>query len=179
LELEFCLLRGAWREAARWARHDARQRPPAAVGKAAVRALARRLLRGARAEAYYEAGAAHYFLRTSLEAQEREAARQGVRVEFPFCDLELASLLAGLPPQLRSSPGLTKLVTREAMVGLLPEAVRTRTTWTTLDPVLWAALGEEDRDRIVVEVLARRFAAGWRRRGDEGEAGTRDPAGGG
>ena len=176
-ELDLCLLRGEWCEAARWARHDARQRSPAAVGKAIARTLARRFLKGARAEAVYEAGVAHASARLSLEAQEREAARHGVRVEFPFCDLELASLLVGLSPKRRSSPGLTKVVSREAMVGLLPEAIRTRRTWTTLDPVLLAALGADGRDPdlVLARVLVRRFADHWRHQHAIGGSAGQEP----
>ncbi len=156
---------GEWREALRWARYKGRRRSPMGVGRQAARTLVRRL-RGARAEAYFEAGPAHHSVRWSLEAQEREAARRGIRIEFPFCDIELASLLAGLSPKLRSSPSSTKIVTREAMIGLLPDVVRTRQTWTTLDPVLKAAIGQEEDGQILALVLAQRFAHSWRQRVD-------------
>ena len=118
-------------------------------------------LRGDRAEALFEYGVG-FWGRIGLEYKEREGMRQGIRVEFPFYDRELAALLSGVPPRVRSSPGSTKLVMREAMFGFLPESVRAEERWVFAEPVFYAAVGRYDGEHRVAEELARRYAAVWR-----------------
>jgi asparagine synthetase B (glutamine-hydrolysing) len=161
-ELEFSLLRWDWHGVVRWGLHTARHQSPGALARTVARTLVRRVRQGDRVEAYYEDGAAHYNLRTSLETQEREAMRRGVRIEFPFCDREFVALLASLPPSVRSMPWATKRVMREAMSQHLPQEVLARSDWTTLDPVLLAALGEPSGDDVVLPRLTQRFADTWR-----------------
>jgi asparagine synthetase B (glutamine-hydrolysing) len=166
-ELEQAILRGDWRAALTWGLHGARS-SPARTARRSLRAAAKRLLRRERAEAYYEDRAADYWLRASLESQEREGMRHGLQVEHPFCDFELATLLAGLPPRVRSSPRTPlKLVIREATRDLLPELVRTRADNPVSTPFFVAALGDRARDGTalgnanVLTEAAARYVAAW------------------
>ncbi len=44
----------------------------------------------------------------------------------PFLDFRLVEFLSGLPSRMKLQRGVTKIVFREAMQGVLPEAIRTR-----------------------------------------------------
>jgi hypothetical protein len=161
MEITLSMLRGDWRGFAQWAwqygwysrREGAYQ---VAIG-------ARDRLRGVRAEAYFEENAGTYFNRACLESIEREGMRNGLRVEDPFTDQELAMLLAGLPPHLRSMPSVTKFVVRKATVNLLPDVIRERRSWTALDPVIALALGDLEPGQTANGELWRRYADAWRR----------------
>ncbi len=167
-EFEQGIFRGDWRAVRSWGTAAARESPLRA-GKRALRAVAKRVLRGQRAETYYEGNADDWWVRTSLETLEREGLRHGILVEHPFCDFEFASLLAGLPPHVRSMPRTPlKLVTREAMRGLLPEVVRTRADNPVSTPYFVAALGGTARDgrplddgNVLTEAAAH-YVAAWR-----------------
>jgi asparagine synthase (glutamine-hydrolysing) len=160
LELELSWLRGDWIGGARWARHYAR-RSRRVAGKRVLRSMVKRL-RGERAEAYFEGQTEGFWSRLGFETVEREAMRHGIRIEFPFSDLALASLLAGVPARIRSSPGLNKLVMREAMAGMLPETIRMQQRFVFADPVLQRAVGPYDGDHQISAEIARRYAETWR-----------------
>lgn len=65
-------------------------------------------------------------LPTILRNFDRMSMAHGVEVRMPFMDWRLATYVFSLPPESKIGRGYTKLVLREAMAGLLPEAVRTR-----------------------------------------------------
>lgn len=65
-------------------------------------------------------------LPTILRNFDRMAMAHGVEVRMPFMDWRLVTYAFSLPPESKIGQGYTKLVLREAMRGLLPEAVRTR-----------------------------------------------------
>jgi asparagine synthase (glutamine-hydrolysing) len=65
-------------------------------------------------------------LPTILRNFDRMAMAHGVEVRMPFMDWRLVTYVFSLPPESKIGQGYTKLVLREAMRGLLPEAVRTR-----------------------------------------------------
>ncbi|HHY55695.1 MAG TPA: asparagine synthase (glutamine-hydrolyzing) [Chloroflexi bacterium] len=65
-------------------------------------------------------------LPTILRNYDRMAMAHGVEVRMPFMDWRLVTYVFSLPPESKIGQGFTKLVLREAMRGLLPEAVRTR-----------------------------------------------------
>lgn len=114
------------------------------------------------AESYFEEDAATYLLRFSLECQEREGMRLGMRVEFPLIDYELAALLVGIPPHTRFTPGVYKLATRAALRGILAESVRTRTSMTFGDPTFHAAFPDLPVGTSPAKELAKRYVAAWR-----------------
>jgi asparagine synthase (glutamine-hydrolysing) len=159
-ELSLALLRGDWGALGRWTAFGLRQRGwrgPVRTGGRLARAMRNRL-RGDRAESLFENRAANFYLRSALETEEREGLIRNIRVEFPFCDRELAALLAGLRPGVRAAVGVPKGVLREAMAGRLPEAVRGRRDVTYFDPLLAAAV--DGNDPVLV---SHRYADAWRR----------------
>ena len=61
-----------------------------------------------------------------LHYEDRNAMAFSVEARVPFLDHRLVEWLARLPPELELRQGMTKMVLREAMAGILPEEVRLR-----------------------------------------------------
>ena len=61
-----------------------------------------------------------------LSFLEAMGAGAGVEVRFPFFDLRLVETCLALPPEQKLMNGWTRVVMRNAMRGVLPEAIRTR-----------------------------------------------------
>ncbi len=61
-----------------------------------------------------------------LHYEDRNSMAFSVEARVPFLDHRLVEWLAALPPETKLASGMTKVVLREAMRGILPEAVRTR-----------------------------------------------------
>src|SRR5690606_30807269 len=70
-------------------------------------------------------------LKSSLPAllhwEARDSMAHSVESRVPFLDYRLVEFALGLPDDLKLNAGVTKVVLREAMCGVLPEAVRSRT----------------------------------------------------
>ena len=162
-ELRLSILRGDLRGIVAWGLAGARANPRRTAGQL-YRGLQGRL-RGDRAEAYFERHVDSW-IRWNLEMKEREAMFHGIRIEFPFADRDLVTLLAGVPPSRRSSPGTDKLITRRAMRGLLPMSVLERTGYSIIDPWLNAAMGPRSGGDTSLPLAAatRRYADAWRSR---------------
>jgi len=62
-----------------------------------------------------------------LRYEDRNSMAFSREARVPFLDLELVKLIAALPHGARLRKGRTKFLVREAMAGILPEPVRTRT----------------------------------------------------
>lgn len=62
-----------------------------------------------------------------LHYEDRNSMAFSVEARVPFLDHRLAEWLACLPPEHKIRNGMTKVVMRDAMAGLLPEIVRQRT----------------------------------------------------
>src|SRR5574341_308704 len=62
-----------------------------------------------------------------LHYEDRNAMAFSVEARVPFLDHRLVEWLARLPPELKLHRGMTKVVLREAMDGILPKEVRRRT----------------------------------------------------
>lgn len=62
-----------------------------------------------------------------LHYEDRNAMAFSVEARVPFLDHRLVEWLMHLPPELKLHRGMTKLVLREAMDGILPKEVRRRT----------------------------------------------------
>lgn len=93
--------------------------------------------------------------------QAAAAARAGVDLRFPYRDRRLVELALELPASAQYRPGTTKWVLRQAMDGLLPEAVRWRRRPTTLAPL--AARGLAERELTAARRLLAHPEALWRR----------------
>jgi asparagine synthase (glutamine-hydrolysing) len=62
-----------------------------------------------------------------LRYEDRNSMAWSIESRVPFLDYRLVEFLAGVPDRMKLRRGVTKVVFREAMRGILPEAVRTRT----------------------------------------------------
>ncbi len=87
---------------------------PAALGLGA--SLGRRI----------EADLTHYSLPVLLRFEDRNTMAFGIESRVPFVDHKLVEWLSALPADMRLGGGWTKRILREALVGVLPERVRTR-----------------------------------------------------
>jgi asparagine synthase (glutamine-hydrolysing) len=61
-----------------------------------------------------------------LHYEDRTAMAFSIEARVPFLDHRLVEWLVSLPPELKLRRGVTKVVLREAMAGILPEEVRLR-----------------------------------------------------
>ncbi len=61
-----------------------------------------------------------------LHWEDRNSMAHSVEARVPFLDHRVVEMAMGFPEEYRISGGVTKRVLRQAMKGLLPEAVRTR-----------------------------------------------------
>lgn len=62
-----------------------------------------------------------------LHHEDRNSMAFSIEARLPFLDSRLVSFLFSLPPHLKLRNGMSKFILREAMIGILPETVRTRT----------------------------------------------------
>lgn len=70
----------------------------------------------------------HYtILPTILRNFDRASMLNGIEIRMPFMDYRLVSFVFGLPPKSKLGHGYSKRIIRDAMKGLLPEPIRTRT----------------------------------------------------
>lgn len=65
-----------------------------------------------------------------LRAQDRQATAAGLECHTPFLDHRLVEFMFKVPGALKIRRGVTKILLREAMRGILPEATRTRVAKT-------------------------------------------------
>jgi asparagine synthase (glutamine-hydrolysing) len=61
-----------------------------------------------------------------MEWQNKAAARSGLDAAFPFLDRDLLAFLMAVPGEVQAPDGVPRGLAREAMRGILPEAIRTR-----------------------------------------------------
>ena len=69
-----------------------------------------------------------------LELLARQAARHGTSYAFPFLDRKLMDYALRLPTEVFRVDGVGRWIFRQAMVGVLPESVRTNTQRLPLSP---------------------------------------------
>jgi asparagine synthase (glutamine-hydrolysing) len=62
-----------------------------------------------------------------LHWEDRDSMAHSVEARVPFLDYRLVELVLGLPDTFKLKGATTKVVLREAMRGVLPEPIRTRT----------------------------------------------------
>src|SRR5262249_19091193 len=73
------------------------------------------------------------------------AAPHGMQISHPFRDTRLVRYCLGIPEHFRAIVGQRKPVLREAMRGILPEAIRTRPAKCHFNPVYWGGLARHLR----------------------------------
>jgi asparagine synthase (glutamine-hydrolysing) len=89
--------------------------------------LPRRPFATAHARSLYQEGrATHNVL--SMEWNNKAAALQGLELAFPFLDRDLLSFLLAIPGEVQTWKGVPKALLREALRGVLPDAIAQRRT---------------------------------------------------
>lgn len=73
------------------------------------------------------------------EEQERQAAHHGLELRMPYLDTRLVEFILAIPGEQRIRDGLPKRLSREALVDLIPLAVRRRPKG--LEPATYAEVG--------------------------------------
>lgn len=159
-ELRQTLLRREWSSALQWMISGGLRNVRTTLGTTA-RALRDGLIKGQRAEARFEATAASFGTRFALEILEREGAYHGIAVAHPLLDYELASFLAGLPPSIKSTPSINKSALREAVKGLVPDAIRINPAVVVYNAVALAAFGACPEGLTLHQLLNSRCATAW------------------
>jgi asparagine synthase (glutamine-hydrolysing) len=81
----------------------------------------------AHARAIYRVARSRYHV-LCMEWNNKVAAMHAMDASFPFLDRDLIALVMSLPGELVTRGGEPKALLREAMRGVLPEAIRTRAT---------------------------------------------------
>jgi asparagine synthase (glutamine-hydrolysing) len=74
----------------------------------------------------------------------RRSALAGIEPRHPLIDVDVVELVMQLPPELPFDPRHSRPLLREAMAGLLPDAVRLRPTKSNFDAVFHEALAGPD-----------------------------------
>ena len=64
-----------------------------------------------------------WFMQTLLDRKDRMSMYCGLEVRVPFCDYRIAEYLYGVPWEMKDYKGKEKGLLRQAMDGLLPDAV--------------------------------------------------------
>lgn len=64
-----------------------------------------------------------WFMQTLLDRKDRMSMHESLEVRVPFCDVRLASYLYSIPWEMKDYRGYEKGLLREAVKGLLPDAV--------------------------------------------------------
>lgn len=88
------------------------------------------------------------YITYSLEAGDRFDLSQGLRSTYPFFEKRLMEFGLALPPDQKLREGATRPVLRNAMAGLLPEAVRQRRSKVSLAPLVHKTFLQINRQGI-------------------------------
>ena len=111
------------------------------------------------------AGEIAHSMNIIAENREVGVVPEAIEMRYPFLSRPLVEFSLRLSPEMRIRPGCQKWILREAMRGLLPEEVRTRTAKGGIDArILWAL----HRERARIEDLLREplvAELGWVRPG--------------
>ena len=67
-----------------------------------------------------------WFMQTLLDRKDRMSMYHSLEVRVPFCDYRIAEYLYGVPWEYKDYQGQEKGLLRQAVTGLLPDAVRLR-----------------------------------------------------
>lgn len=92
-----------------------------------------------------------------LRAQDRHGARFGVVHPLPFLDYRLVEFMFRVPGTLKIRDGVTKVLLRRAMRGLLPEETRTRVKKTGWNAPAHRWFSGSGRDMLLDIVRSQRF----------------------
>lgn len=93
----------------------------------------------------------------ALEIENKTAAAFGIEQRYPFADRRLVEFCLAVPTDQKYRAGRTRHIAREALRGVLPEAVRMRATKANLHPSFEHALlrlGRAELDELMTDRLA-------------------------
>ncbi len=68
----------------------------------------------------------YYSLPHLLRFEDKNAMRWSIESRVPFCDHELVEYVLLLPPEAKVSEGITKVLLRKGLKGILPDEIRER-----------------------------------------------------
>ncbi|CAB50067.1 asparagine synthase (glutamine-hydrolyzing) [Pyrococcus abyssi] len=68
----------------------------------------------------------YYSLPHLLRFEDKNAMRWSIESRVPFCDHELVEYVLSLPPESKVSAGITKVLLRKGLKGILPDEIRNR-----------------------------------------------------
>ena len=78
----------------------------------------------------------------------RRAAMAGLEARSPFFDVDLVELVLRLPPELAFDRRFSRPLQRDAMLGLLPDAVRLRPGKSYFDELFQRSLAQRDLEAV-------------------------------
>lgn len=92
---------------------------------AATRSQVRKVCASRHARSLYAQARSRYYV-MCMEWYNKLAARHGLEIAFPFLDRDLIAFMMAVPGEMASWQGVPKALLREAMRGILPEAIARR-----------------------------------------------------
>lgn len=69
----------------------------------------------------------YYSLPVNLRDFDRASMQHSIEIRMPFMDYRLVNFMFSIPDESKLGKGYTKRIIRDAMQGILPESIRTRT----------------------------------------------------
>lgn len=92
-----------------------------------------------------------------LRAEERQAAAFGLDNLLPFFDHRLAEFMFKIPGEMKIRDGITKVILRRAMKGILPEETRTRIKKTGWNAPAHIWFAHEQKDKLFDLIKSKKF----------------------
>ena len=126
---------GPWRERSRYPRWFTDSFRRSAAARARTRYLERGRFSSAHAEQYFRHVTAGHYTH-SVRCQRAAGEMHGVDVSFPFRDRDLVSFLMAIPGEIVNWQGRPKGLLREALQGIVPDAIlgrRSKADFTALE----------------------------------------------
>lgn len=93
----------------------------------------------------------------NLRDFDRASMQTGIEIRMPFMDYRLVNFVFNLPVEAKYGNGFTKLILREAMKGILPEDIRTRTHKIGIAAPLLEWFNAEIKEFVLDEVHSNAF----------------------
>jgi asparagine synthetase B (glutamine-hydrolysing) len=93
-----------------------------------------------------------------MEWNNKCAALHGLETAFPFLDRDLIAFLMAVRGDVQNRDGVPRMLLREAMAGILPDAVRRRTWKADFSETINRGVGQ-DLDRVGTSLLHGSLAA--------------------
>lgn len=138
-------IRGVWRQPEWWQRLYTRQFRAAAGPDAFRRGPAHASECTSQCRALYREARSKYHA-LCLENHSKQSAHYGLTPTFPFLDRDLVAFVLAVPGAILVRGGVPKALLREAVRGIVPEAIRARRTKGDFSAVINDAARQEFAD---------------------------------